>query len=767
MKPCGRKLLAGALSVVLAPPAFAQGSDPSVDSEAGIADIVVTAQKRSERIQDVPIAIAALTGDSLGAGEVTTIADVAQAIPGLQFNAVFAGSNPTIFLRGVGVNDYNAASSGAVGVSIDEVFLNSSIGQIFSIYDVERIEVLKGPQGTLFGRNTTGGIINVFTRQPSFETSIDVAFTLGSYNQRFADGAIGGALVDGLLAARTSVTWHRRDGWARNLVDGSRVNDIDSLGGRLQFLLTPAEGLEVVLKLEAGRSDTSAYRGKSGGVFDVAGGRPCTGREILEITRCANPLTGFVDTADLGAYQTNVTDNYEDLRTRGVRLGVDWDLGGSTLTSITAFNHNRRALNQDQDMSPFRILESPLWSDRSEQFSQEIRLASDGDGRVRWVAGAFFLRDALESYTDFELLAGFAPSSAPFFDPLNSIFTVGRRFTQKTDSKALFAQADFDLTDALVLTTGFRYTWDRKKLDFITFGGPVNNPGRLLTTPLIGLLDSDPASLAIDDPIRKDDRFNEPTWRLALAWKPSADALLYASYTRGFRSGGWNSGALVSPIEFTFVDSERNDAFEAGFKSDFMDRTVRLNGAAFYYNYKDMQVFTLQPGTPVPFQRLQNADARIFGAEVDVTLQPAEGLQLRGAVVWLNTEYTRLLDAISGDLSGNRLEKSPEWQLSAGATYEADLSERMVGRAQADLTYQSSMFLSPTNRAPQVRDAHTVVNAEVGLRDRTSGLSATLFVKNLFAKRFVQDMFDVSSFGSFAIFYNEPRTGGVTIGYRY
>jgi iron complex outermembrane receptor protein len=743
-------------------------SAPREETVSDAGDIVVTAQRRQERVQDVPISITAISGESLASGEITTIADVARSVPGLQFSAVFQSSNPTIFLRGVGVNDYNPASSGAVGVSIDDVFLNSSVGQVFNIYDVDRIEVLKGPQGTLFGRNTTGGVINAYTRQPTFEPTVDASFTYGSFDQVFADAAVGGPLIDGVLAARGSVTYHVRDGWARNLVDGARVNDIGMLGGRLQFLLEPMDNLAITLKLEGGRSDATAIRGKSGGVFNVAAGRACTGQEILAITACANPITGYVDSADLDTYRTNVTDNYEDLRTRGARLGVEWDLGDFALTSISAINYNRRALSQDQDMSPFAILESPLWTDRSEQISQEVRLSFDDGGRLRWVAGAFFLTEDLKSYTDFELLRAFNPTpTQPFFDPANSIFTVGRRFTQETDSTAVFAQADVAVTEKLTVTGGLRFTWDNKKLDFITFAGPVNNPGRLLTTPLLGLLDADPSSLAIDAPIRKDDSFEEPSWRLSLSYKLNQDALLYASYNRGFRSGGWNSGALVSPIEFTFVEPEQNDAYEIGFKSDLFDRRVRLNGAAFYYDYSNMQVFTLQPGTPVPFQRLQNADAEIFGAELEVRLRPTDRLELFLGATFLDTEYTRLLDAISGDLSGNALEKSPEWQVAGSATYETEISGRLTARAQADFTYQAESFLSPTNTAPLVRDAHTLVNGEIGISDSKTGLRATVFVKNVFDERFVQDMFDVSSFGSFAIFYNEPRTAGITIGYRF
>jgi iron complex outermembrane receptor protein len=242
-------------------------------------EIVVTAQRRTERAQDVPISISALSGTTLGGGKTTTIADFATKVPGLQFNQVFQSSNPTIFLRGVGVNDYNAASSGAVGISIDDVFMNSGVGQLAGMFDVDRVEVLKGPQGTLFGRNTTGGILNIYTKRPTFDTQADASLNYGRFNQVFIDAGIGGTLVKDLVAFRVSGTYHRRDGWIRNEYNGQTGNDVDNLGGRIQLLVTPASNFTIDLKVEASRSDTSAIRGKSGGTYTVAAKRNCTGAE--------------------------------------------------------------------------------------------------------------------------------------------------------------------------------------------------------------------------------------------------------------------------------------------------------------------------------------------------------------------------------------------------------------------------------------------------------------------------------------------------------
>lgn len=755
-------------STPLAASAPPRPSEPSTNASA--ADIVVTAQRRSERIQDVPISISAISGNMIGGGKTTTIADFAGKVPGLQFNQVFQSSNPTIFLRGVGVNDYNASSSGAVGVSIDDVFMNSGVGQLAGMFDVDRVEVLKGPQGTLFGRNTTGGILNIYTKRPTFDTKADVSLSYGRFDQLFLDGGLGGTLINDLVAYRVSGTYHRRDGWMLNEYDGQYGNDIDNLGGRVQLLVTPASNFTIDLKVEGSRSRTSAIRGKSGGTYNSTAGRNCTGAEILTLNICSNPLSGYVDNDSLNKTSTQVTDNYERLDSFGTRVAMNWDLGGVNVTAITAYTSNKRELNQDQDMSPASLLETPLWTDKSKQFSQEIRLGSSDPGRLTWVAGAFFLRDKLTEAADFNLLNSFNPNpDQPYFDPANFIMTIGRRYRQVTTSKALFAQADYEILPKVTLTAGIRYTWDKKDLDFITYAGAVGGANRYLTSPIFGLLDSDTVSPTVDAPIRTNNEYNKPTWRLALNWKATPDMLLYASYNRGFRSGGHNTGALFSSVEFTQVKPEKIDAFEAGFKSDLFGRTLRLNGAAFYYQYDDMQVFTLQsvPGVLIPFQRLQNANARIYGAELEATLRVANGLTVHGAASYLNTEYTQLLDPINGDLSGNTLEKSPRWQLIGDVNYTRPLTQNVDWHIAGDITYSTQQYLSPLNREPLKRNGNAIMNAELGLVDKDSGLSATVWAKNIAGKRYLVDAIDVSSFGNYALFYNPPRTFGMTLSYRH
>lgn len=746
-------------------------TDPQVASDDQIGEIIVTAQKRGESVQKVPIAITALSGETLAQDGVVTTLDLTQAVPGLQINNLFQSSNPTIFLRGVGVNDFNPASSGAVGVTVDDVFLNSGVGQLFAVFDIDRVEVLKGPQGTLYGRNTTGGVINYATRRPTFTPEFTASVTAGRFNQFFFDAAGGGPIVDDRLAARFSVTAKRRDGWAVNLQDGRDINDIETYAGRLQLLIKPGSDVEIHNKIEGGVTKTSSLGHQSLGTVHPTEGRPCSGEEIVQRTICVNPITGYMANADIDQFNTNVLNNEEKLTNFADRLLVNVDAGDISITSVTAFVYNKRELNQDVDYSPFAIAELPLWTEKSEQLSQELRIASNGDGPLKWILGAYYLRERLSSLVNFALLREFNPDpTQPYFDPASSIMTVERDFTQRTTSKAVFAQINYELTDQLTLTAGLRYTDDRKKLSFITYGGPVNadnNSQARLQDRLIGFIDSNPNDFAIDLPSRTVSTLKKPTWRLALAYQASPTVNAYGSYSRGVRSGGYNTGALFSGLEFNEVDSESIDAFEVGLKTDLLDRRLRLNLAAFYYDYRNLQVFSLEPDPngAAPIQRLQNADAEVYGAEIDFQARPVAGLDLSFGAAYVHATYTDFIDPIRGDFKGNRLDKAPRLQMTGRATYGFNLSDDWAGRIGADFSYQSKVYFSAVNAEPMAAGRHGEINLNAGA-EHSSGVDLSLFVRNVANKRYRVDMNDLSSLGFYFPVYNEPRTYGMTLRYK-
>lgn len=765
-----RAALLAALCAMPMGAALAQEAVAPQGDDGQIADIIVTAQKRGESVQKVPISITAITGEALNQRGVRNSLDLTASVPGLQINQLFQGSNPTIFLRGVGVNDYNAASSGAVGVTIDEVFLNSSVGQLFAVFDVDRVEVLKGPQGTLYGRNTTGGVINYTTKRPTFSPQFSASLSAGRFKQLYFDAAGGGTLIDDKLAGRASITIKRRDGWGANLQDGRDINGIETYAGRIQLLFTPSDDIEIHNKIEGGKARSSALGHQSLGVFNAGAGRPCTGEEILARTVCVNPITGYKANRDIDDFNTNVLDNFEKLTNFGDRLSVTWKGDNISLTSITAYVYNKRDLSQDIDYSPFAVAELPIWIEKSRQVSQELRLASAGDGPLKWVAGVYYLQEKLSSLTNFSVLREFNPDpTQPYFDPASSILMLERVFDQRTTSKAIFAQADYQLTDKLTATAGLRYTDDKKKLNFATYAGPVNGNGDLrarLRDRLVGFIDSDPSNFAVDLPARQTTTLKKPTWRLALAYQATPTVNAYASYSRGVRAGGYNTAALFNGIEFNGVSPESIDAFEAGVKTDLLDRRLRLNMAGFYYDYRSLQVFSLEPNPAggVPLQRLQNADAEIYGAEIELQARPARGLDLNLGAAYVHATYTDFVDPIRGDFKGNRLDKTPRLQVTGGATYSFDLSPDWKGRVGADFSYQSKVYFSALNTAPMVSASHGEINLNAGVA-HSSGIDLSMFVRNVADKRYLTDMNDLSSLGFYFPVFNEPRTYGLTLRY--
>ncbi|MFC3053777.1 TonB-dependent receptor [Kordiimonas pumila] len=735
-------------------------------------EIIVTAQKRGQDIQNVPIAVSALSGAKIEQSGVRNATDLTKLVPGLQINQLFQASNPTIFLRGVGVNDFNAASSGAVGVTIDDVFLNSSVGALFQIYDIDRIEVLKGPQGTLYGRNTTGGVINFYTKQPTFEPDLSASVTYGRFNQLFLEAAGGGAVIDDTLAVRVSASVKQRDGWAINTIDGRDLNDIDNYATRLQLLFKPTDNITISNKIEGGRSETSDIAHKALGTFNVVEGRDCTGDEILAINICANPLTGFIPSADLSDMPTDILDNYERLDNLSDRLSIVYDGESISVTSITGYVRNHRRLSTDEDWSPYAIASGTLWDETSEQISEELRIASNAGGRLNWVVGAYFLHEKLDSLVDFTFLREFNPNPLePYFDPANFIMYVERTFEQTTDSFAGFAQADYDVTDKLTLTAGIRYTNDKKDLTFRSVAFPVNADAdrslRPTEEPVIGLVDSNPHDPAIDGFVNTTDKLKKPTWRFAANYSFNDDISAYASYTRGVRSGGHNTGAVFEIEELSGVAPEQLDSFEIGMKSDLFDRHVRLNLAAFYYDYKDMQVFSLESNPDgAILQRLQNASAEIYGAEIELQARPLQGLDINFGLSALHAQYTKFDDPIRGDFAGQRLDKTPKLQMALGARYTFNVTDDAEAFLGGNFSYQSKVYFSPVNESPMQSSGHGELDLDAGISLLNTGVELHAFVKNVTDKRYIADMNDLASLGFYYTIYNEPRTYGLTLRYK-
>ncbi|PZQ62234.1 MAG: hypothetical protein DI570_11715, partial [Phenylobacterium zucineum] len=612
-----------ALSVglLIATSAAAQASTGRATDSTELDEIVVTAQRTAESLQNVPLAVSAFGQKELEAAHIYQAQDLQAQVPGL-FYGKFGSTNSQIALRGVG--NLNQSIGGEQGVAVvkDGVVIGRPGAAANQIFDLERIEVLRGPQGTLYGRNTTGGVINMVTQAPTygeFGGSGDLLFA--SYNQLRLRAAVNVPLSE-RSGLRLSVLSDTRDGYGKNTFNGLDIGDEKYRALRLQY------GAELTDTLDL-RIIGEMFAQKTGG-SRLGFGIPQPGVTPVPQPFPSNP-------------RDNARDNpeYSDNEGNSVAVILRNDFGWATLTSTTAFVRTRFDALVDYDASevPWAWIRR---KDMSDQVSQELQLTSDrsSDSRVKWVAGLFYFHEDVATYARFKV------------NP--SIFIVGDGRVV-TNSIAAYGQGSYDITPKLTVTVGLRYTIDHKtgfEHNLITSGGVTTDPE---------------AHFA--------DRWPSFTPKFGVDYQLSDAVLLYGSVTKGFQSGGYNIGSLQG----RGYDPESLWAYEGGVKSRFLENRLQVNVAAFYYDYKDIITQNRQPGVALTF--LENAaKARVQGIEFETVAAPTSRIRLSLNIGYLDAKYSKYSTQDPDrnftlfNLKGNRLPFSPEWSFSGTAQYTVPLS---------------------------------------------------------------------------------------------
>ncbi|HEY8120074.1 MAG TPA: TonB-dependent receptor plug domain-containing protein, partial [Myxococcota bacterium] len=640
-----------------AAPAAAE-ADPAADGETGalpaIEEIVVTAQKRAQSVQDVPISVAAIGGAEIDDLKITDTNDIAGLVPNLQVNQVAGDGVPVFSLRGVTMNDYSLHQSSPVAVYIDEVYAGPFVLQPIAMFDLDRIEVLRGPQGTLYGRNSTGGAVNLITRAPSFENGGYFTAGFGNYSRFEARGAGEMTLIDDVLAVRVAGFWTEADGWFKNLSPGiPDGNSTDEWALRGSLLLRPTDAIEVVARYSAGRSHPENY-GVYAAHIDQIGDPPNgvgVGAGVFSLYNslgAPNPPDYF--RSGLGNFQWESDKDVKRKReTDQASLNVKWDLSEAlTLTSITSWTQGDLAVPEDSDGSPLRVIEVSYFGE-GDQVTQELRLTTNFDGPFNIVGGIYYSNEDLTIDTDlllmtdidFNLNGGLdsddcldpftvAGGGTPSPDGQNAEATLNglglsladfvalgctyrNDFDQERRSIAGFVDGTIDVGSSTTLLWGFRITNDVTEVDdFRTF---VEGAG-------VNLFDTIPSSDAkIDD--------TEYSGKLGVQQQFGPDVLGYFTYSRGYRSGAFNGQAFFDPSEFNAVKPEKLDAFEVGAKSTLADGRVQLNAAAFFYIYKEQQLIDVNPNTGA--QLLVNIDrSEVGGFEIEGIAQVSDRWRISG-----------------------------------------------------------------------------------------------------------------------------------------
>lgn len=735
----------------------AQQSDTGTQGKE-LERISVTAQKRTQSVQDVPISITAFSGDMLSDMGLTETDQIGQFIPGLEISTSSGeGSQLIIFMRGAGLNDFNTNNAGPVGIYSDEVYISSPALTAFQFFDTERLEILKGPQGTLYGRNTTGGAIKFITNKPTEDFEVSGRVSVGSFNTTGVDGAISGSLTD-TVKGRFAFTKNDSDGYATNLMNGKDVNGSDSLAyrGLLEFSL---DNLNVLFNFHGANVDSpSTSFSLLGATLD--GSTPCN-TEMVLANQCVTNL-GYKAPDDPFEGNYNGVQDI-DLNSVGSYLQVDYDLGDLRFTSITAYDELDRFLMEETDGAPQQVFEI-VYGVESDTLSQEFRVTG-GSKENYWLLGAFYLSEDLQQDQTLDLFRELRAFTGGLSDPTGEVtgapIIFGRTLNQQEiESTAIFGQATFALSDDLNLTVGARYTDESRKFDAMT---------RLEDEAVFG---PDHYTLYNEKDLKVDS--SATSYRLAVDYKLSEKMLGYASISRGYKSGGFNGGflsldAAEAAIQLTPYDPEYLTAYEIGFKSDSFDNRLRFNAAIFFNDFDDLQVFTLLRTETLPIVILDNAsNAEVLGLEFDATALVAKGLTLSLSGAFMDSELIDFQAPIGDDYSGNQIANTPDTSISGIARYEHYLNSGAAIITQVSFAYKDDLFFSTENNPIVAQKAFTTANARLGYENAEGNWEVAAYVNNLTDKEYTTNVTDtVDLGGSYARTFALPRQYGVEFNFRF
>ncbi|MDA5194433.1 TonB-dependent receptor [Govanella unica] len=735
-------LVSGAVAIPAFGPAFAQDKPAGEAGSFGIEEIIVTSQRRAESLQTVPIAITAFSASDIEKRHFNTALALVGQTPNLVIKTSQGEAKPTIFLRGMGFNDFNATAVGAVGVYNDEVYIGGASNQLVQMFDLERVEVLRGPQGTLYGRNTTGGAINFIARKPDNDLSATAYASYGRFNSVDLQGAIGGGLVDDKLSARVAGTYSRSDGDQFNEFTQKRAGGYEKWAGRLLLKLTPSDNTEFLLNVHGGNNDSD------GTILHNEGLLP-GGVDAF----------GFKETGGFYTIDQNLP-YFTRIKSFGTSFTAKLDFETVSLTTISAYEQVKYQNRNDADASPLDFIDLN-YKDRQHQFSQELRLASRGEGPWDWIIGGYYYTEDLKADNLYDI-GQFARAlgAVPDLDDPNAPLRIAQPYDQDSRSYAVFGQTSYAITEKVKATLGLRWTRDRKAMVFRTFADE----------PSLGFAPLIPETLSKNT-------WNAVTGRVGVDYQVTDDAMLYASYNRGYKSGGYNGGALFDPIEATPFNPEKVNAYEVGFKTRWLDNRLTLNGALFYNNYSDLQVFRFITGeNGLPVTLVDNAaSARIKGFELEASLVPVEGLRIDMGLGLLDAKYQDFItqapdqtgNFVNIDLSGNRLVGAPKVTYSGSIEYAVPVTDSLVVTPRAEWSYTSKQFFDTSNDPLLSQDGYWLMNASLTLSSADSRYELAVWGRNILGEKYNLDKVPLANFGLNQVVRGTRSSYGVSLRFRY
>ena len=764
-------IAAGLLVLALPGPVPGQEADQAV-----IEEILVTATKREASIQDVPIAVSAYTGEDLAGRGVTDLYGLQEVSPSLAVYSSNSTSNGgNLRIRGVGTTGNNPGLEAAVGTFIDGVY-RSRAGLAFDdLVDIDRVEVLRGPQGTLFGKNTIAGAVNIITRKPAFEDSAEVTLGLGNLNSREASFVGNAVLADDVLAGRLSLAYGKRDGGYRDIDSGNTYDHRDRRYLRGQLLWTPADDLEIRVIGDYTRKDESCCPAS----FWISGPTSAI------IAALGGDTTPFALDQDARA-GVNYPP-FENVSNRGLSLDVTWEPGaGMTFRSITAYLDFRISRGQDLDFTNADILHPQDTEEEFENFSQEFQLYGETDA-LSWLFGAYVHSEELESTEQIVLshhggnYAGALfgdPAIAPLFmgDPAGR-GVPGQGFDALYFSEAegwsLFAHNTWHASAALDLTLGLRYSTEEKDAGAIVNGAPF---GEFVNDPFCIPFGGVPTFFSLCDNLSYNNRHDESkvTGALKASWRLGDAINGYAGFSRGYKAGGFNLNQEAvgnRDAGGNFVDQshfgpETSDSWELGVKTRLLDGRLTVNGALFHTTFEGFQLNTY---TGLGFTVGNVEEAISKGVEVESSLALGGGVLLTAGATYADARYGDDLAPAHANLEGKRLTQSPLWQGSASLFIDREIpGTSWRWWSNLNWSHVGAVNTGSDLDPEKARGAFNLYNANVGIGTADGRYELVLWGRNLAGKRMNTLVFDsVFQPGSWHTFVNAPRALGVTLKARH
>lgn len=748
-------------------------------------EIVVTAQKREQKLNDVGLTVSAVSGQALQERNITTLSDIAQVVPGLVFSTS-ASNTPVYTLRGVGFNDTTLGSYPDVSVYLDEAPLPFPVMTKLTGFDLERVEVLKGPQGTLFGNNATGGAINYIAAKPtkSFEAGATVGYS--RFNTIDGEAYISGPVTE-TLSARLSGKITHGDGWQRSFTTGEKTGKTRNYAGRFQVLWEPTDRLRVALNANGWME-----KGEPPAVQLIAVRNPGPGNPVSDAPIAPN-------NARAADFSSNITPYLDNRLWQGIGR-VDYDITDDlTVTSLSSYSDYKQKMAFDGDGTVQNNADFRYFGGGIKSFSQELRLANGGSGPFRFILGLNYSSDKASDVSELDYRdSTINTGTAPF---LGGIFRSAFRANQNMKNYAAFGNVEYDVGD-FTFKGGVRYTESKRKANSCFFGvaaeganlpfAPLytffanllrsqNGLDPITVTPeqALGCLTINTTGLLGEAPTYLPGEFvgklNEDnvSWRAGIDYKPRPGMLLYANVAKGYKAGSFPSVAASTTEQSQPVTQESLMSYEAGLKASLIDRTLQANIAAFYYDYQDRQIRSkiADPNFGLLDALVNVPKSTVKGFEVELTANPAEGFSAYTNFTYIDATVKRYTGinpetgAVGQNFDGANLPYTPKYQIATGLSYEFPVSDSLSAFSGADLTFRSDTraFIGASDLY-KIRD-YTLLDLRAGIRDPNDAWSLQVWGKNVTNQYYWDNV--AFFFDTVTRWPARPATYGATFSYKF